>query len=124
MDYYTKEEMDELLKKVRQDAIEGALVLLPGVVKNLITTFSNLKVMGEKFYNDNKDLAEHKDLLRNVMEELEGKNPNQTYERLLADTAMETRRRLGSLKQFDKANHGKPAKVEVDENLNNILGGL
>lgn len=123
MEYYTKEEVDQLLARTRAEAVEEALRTLPLVVKNLVVNVSQLKAKSEQFYTEHKDLVQHKELVQKVMERVETKNPGATIDTILSKTAEETRSRLKS-KDFDLGINSKPSEDTLNEGLQNILGSI
>lgn len=119
-EYYSKSEVDELIRKAKEEAVEQALRVLPMVVQNLVAVASGLKATTDKFYSDNKDLIKHKDLVSQVMEVIESRNPGASIDKITKDTAAEVRRRI-SLGDFDMAPKGEPSQADLGKGLNNLL---
>lgn len=124
MDYYSKEEVDTKIAQAKQEVAEQILRALPGIMQFLVASVGSLKEMKEKFYQENKDLAEHKLLVAKVMEELEAKNPGVAFPSLLDKVATEARRRVTQLDTFDTSNPNKPTKSDLNAGLQNILGAF
>lgn len=114
-----KESFEQLCEKIKHQAVEEALRVLPGVVTSLIQHSSGLKVASDKFYDDNRDLAAHKQLVSEVLFEMEASNPGLELSKLMKKTAEETRRRLTLINNTDYAKTSKP---NVDH-LAGMLGG-
>lgn len=75
----TGEEREALI----QDIIERLFKVLPSVIGNLMTTQAlNSKLIAD-FYGANKDLEQHKDIVREVMFKIEGQNPLASYEEVI-----------------------------------------
>lgn len=62
-----------------QDVIERLFKVLPSVIGNLMTTQAINSKLITDFYEANKDLAKHKDIVREVMFKVEGQNPMLPY---------------------------------------------
>ena len=75
----TEVEREELV----QDIIERLFKVLPSVIGNLMTTQAlNSKLIAD-FYGANRDLEQHKDIVREVMLKIEGQNPLAPYEEII-----------------------------------------
>jgi hypothetical protein len=105
---------NELLNKVRRDAIETArneyksfgsktLQTIPDVVKKSITTQEQLKQLSIDFYEENEDLKPWKKTVAVVFDEMVSENPNETFGELLPKVGNEVRARLGLERQKTKS---------------------
>jgi len=75
-------------------AVEEMLRILPGVIQNLVRRTVMLRDLTDKFYADNKDLVDHKDVVARVIEGLELKSPQIDLEQLLKEAAPLARRQI------------------------------
>lgn len=75
-------------------AVEEMLRILPGVIQNLVRRTVMLRDLTDKFYADNKDLVDHKDVVARVIEGLERKSPQIDIEQLLKEAAPLARRQV------------------------------
>jgi len=75
-------------------SVEEMLRILPGVIQNLVRRTVMLHNLTEKFYADNKDLIDHKDVVARVIEGLELKSPQIDLESLLKEAAPLARRQI------------------------------
>jgi hypothetical protein len=101
----TPEEID----KVAECAIEKLLVRLPEVVGNLIQNQAMLNKMNREFYEKYPDFANNKALVVQVLEEIEGKDPSQSYEEILQKSVPVIQRRLGTINKLDLTKTEKPS---------------
>lgn len=123
-EYYTREEVDQLLESTKKQAVEEALRSLPFVVKSLFAQVGQISKLRETFYEKHKELASNKELTTRVMEEVEGKNAGYSYEKLLDETAKEAKRRLSGAKGMDNSVPEKPSRDQLKEGLDNIMGAF
>lgn len=110
-----KSERDEIVG----EAVEAVLRLLPNIITHLISQASVMHTLKTKFYEDNKDLVEHKDIVAQVIEQLEVSSPGEKLENLISKVGPETRRRLKEVQSF--RSQGRLSLKELDSNLNGIL---
>ena len=122
--YYTKPEVDALIEKAVNDAAERSLRVLPFVIKNLIASAGKMKEVREAFYDRNKDLVNHKELVAKVMEEIETRHPAVGIEKIAELTAKETKRRLASVGSMSTEWVDKPTRSELQLGLDGILEKL
>jgi hypothetical protein len=110
----TPEERIELTREIT----EHVLLLLPSVISHLINNMATMKELSTQFYEKHKDLAQHKNIVGTVIEQLEAKHPGKSVEEILNLAAPEARK-LMSLQQNVES---KPS-FSVDK-LDKILGNL
>lgn len=91
LDYELSHELALLLV---YKAVEEMLRILPGVIQNLVRRTVQLRDLTDKFYADNKDLIDHKDVVARVIEGLELKSPQIDLEQLLKEAAPLARRQI------------------------------
>lgn len=121
---YSKEEVDKLIEKAVNEAVERTLRVMPFVMQNLIASIGKMKEVRDTFYEKHKELSEHKDLVAKVMEEIESKNPAVSLESLADLTAKETKRRLASVSNMSNTAAEKPSRSELQHGLDEILEKL
>lgn len=88
------EEFNEFLDNFMNACVESCLQAMPQVIDYLLRQSAHLKELSENFYKNNKDLAEHKELLANKIQEVENDNPGLEYERILDTAATKARESL------------------------------
>jgi len=74
----TKEEREDIINA----AVEKALLLLPETMANLINEHMQALKLNERFYKDHPEFKEHKDIVQNVIEDMDGKYPLLKYDKL------------------------------------------
>lgn len=80
------EELNELFDKVVSASVEQALRMIPGVVDYMVRHATYLNQLSTNFYEKHPELAEHKDIVTKVLEQVESENPGKPYEELLNKT--------------------------------------
>lgn len=83
-----------IANKVVQLCVEEALKALPHVITSLAQQAAYLKKLSDDFYDSNKDLANHKDVVAKVIENIEANNPGMEYEKVLSIAAPRARQTL------------------------------
>ena len=110
----TPEERAELTREIT----EHILLLLPGVISHLINNISTMKIASEQFYEKNKDLVPHKEIVGTVIEQIESKYPGKSVEEILGLAADEVRQLLSQQQQANSTpRYGL-------EKLDKVLGKL
>jgi hypothetical protein len=75
-------------------SVEEMLRILPGVIRNLVKSTIMLRDLTDRFYEQNKDLVAHKDVVARVIEGLELKAPGIDLEQLLKEAAPLARKQI------------------------------
>lgn len=101
-------------------AVEKALLLLPEVVGNLITNHVALSRMNSKFYTDNPEFKDKKDVVTAVVEMVEGENTFDNYENILKKAVPRIRERINTLKNLDMKNVTPNPKLDYKSDLGEI----
>jgi hypothetical protein len=109
--------LNETFNKVYQQAVQDTRTAfsaeLPNLIAKQIEVIQHVKETTEKFYKENEDLGEFKNVVSVVYGDLAKANPNQTFNDLMAATAAETRKRLKlpapKPKEVKKANDPPPS---------------
>ncbi len=86
----TQEEKDEIIAA----AVERTLLAIPEVVGNLMANHAALHKINKKFYEDHPEFAVRKDIVQAVVEIVEGQNPLDQYEQILAKSVPEIQKRM------------------------------
>ena len=93
----TEEEKQEIINK----AVERTLLIIPEVVGNMMANHATMNKINTKFYGDNPEFKDHRNIVASVVEMEESKNPGNDYEKLLTDSIEEIRRRISLVKGMD-----------------------
>ncbi|MBT9168556.1 MAG: hypothetical protein DDT19_01903 [Syntrophomonadaceae bacterium] len=75
--------LEDILTRVKEEAKEEALLLLPEVVGNLMVQHSALRRTTEEFYRANPSFEQNKLLVAKILEKLDAENPGVDYSKLL-----------------------------------------
>lgn len=105
-----KDEMNKMLNKVRQSAIEQVLTMMPTVTRDVINAQVMLAVKTTKFYEANPDLVEHAKTAEIVANEIMAKEPGLGLDQLFDRLGKEVRTKLGIQRKAEK-------KVEEREKI-------
>jgi predicted unusual protein kinase regulating ubiquinone biosynthesis (AarF/ABC1/UbiB family) len=111
----TETDIQEWENKLCKRAAEEALRTMPQVVDHLTKQSMYLQKLSRKFYKDNPDLEPHKDLVRDIIMQMEGENPGDTYEQVLDKTKEKVRT---VIKEKDKSKSGGPLTLaDLDDQV-------
>lgn len=95
----TEEEKAEIIDKT----VEKALLMLPEVVGNMMAQHVLLTKLNSKFYADNSEFKDHKQIVASVVEMVDGSNPGVPYEELLKMAIPEIKHRISTSSKLDLA---------------------
>jgi len=95
----TEDEKAEIIDK----AVEKALLMLPEVVGNMMAQHVLLTKLNSKFYSDNPEFKDHKQIVASVVEMVDGKNPGVPYEELLKMSIPEIQQRISTTKTLNNS---------------------
>lgn len=104
-----REKLNELLKKVQTDTLQGVFRSIPKIIATLIPHHINFYNKTAEFYKNNPDLMEHRKVVGQTIDELSAKNPGWDIDKLMEavggkdDDIGEVRKKLGLKKQAVKA---------------------
>lgn len=114
------DQLNKLLNKVFKAGVDSIKTAtskisetIPDTVKKNITLLNEITKEGDKFFEANKDLLPWRKSVATVFEELFQKTPNKKYTELMAEAAVETRKRL---------NLKDPKETKDDENPPKLPG--
>lgn len=109
-----REGRSEAFEQLVHIAVEEALKVLPGVMKSLMVQAAYVQKLNDSFYKDHGDLVNHKDLVLQTLERIEGSNPGTPYEKILEKTAEEVRKVVRGVTSVDTHTTGRPKLEELD----------
>jgi len=115
-----KDVTSEDLEQMHQRIIEHALKALPGAVDYLMKQSHTLKKTSEEFYEKNPRLTKHRQMVAQLVEQTEAKNPGRSYREILSEVETEAKRRLDDLELADKTAGRKLNVRDLDERLGNL----
>jgi hypothetical protein len=91
------ENLEAILNKVRADAAEDATKNLPQMVTNIVRTQVTVMRAVDNFYTKNPDLGNKREFVSSVANELMGKNPGWSLNKLFnEELGKEVNKRLGT----------------------------
>lgn len=114
----TEEDLQDFAGKLCQKATEDALRTVPQVVDHLTKQAFYLRKLSSEFYRQNKDLAAHRSVVTQVIEQMEAHNPELSYEDLLKKAAPEVRNRLKDMPNMSSGE--RPRLDDLDKKLGDI----
>jgi hypothetical protein len=100
----TPEEEERIINK----AVEKALLMLPSVFGELWKEKITMNKLRDRFWNDNKDFKGQEKIVRDVLTELEGKNPGKQYGEILKEAPQVIRERMKKAQGLDMGKLDKP----------------
>lgn len=104
MDYNER----ELLKN---EIIEQIFLKLPDIIGNLMSTQSSLNKLNKKLYSDNPEFRNNKDLVANIIEDVEGKNPGKNYEDIIKSAIPIIKERMEIVNKLNVTDIKDPGKM-------------
>jgi len=97
-----KELFEDICNRVKDSAVEAALLVLPGVVTNLIKASSALHAKVTEYYSKNKDLLDHKAELAAELSKMQAQDPGGDIDEHLRRAAKSVRERAAILGKVTK----------------------
>jgi hypothetical protein len=97
------------LMKLVKLCVEESLKSLPFVLTHLSSQVAYLKGLSDEFYKQNKDLNQHRKLMVQTIESVEGENPGKTYEEILKIAAGRARKVIA---EMSKVTDTKPIELK------------
>ena len=101
----TEEEKNEIVEmvvdRIMDITVERLLLSIPETVGNMMASAAALKSNNEEFYKKHNEFAKHKDVVRHVVEQTEGKNPLLSHTELLEKSVPEIKRRIKTMAGMD-----------------------
>lgn len=112
----TSEEHESIIN----DTVERVFKMLPEVVGNLMAANAIYAAVGKKFYGDNPELAKHKEIVKEVVGKIEGRDPTKSYEDILKEALPEIRKQVG-MKSSISMGVADESKLNLSINSNGAL---
>jgi len=108
---------------IKSEIKEEILSELPAIMEAYINDQVQIRDQSRKFYQDNPDLTDHKDLVSKIANEVSSEYPDWRYSSIFEETARRTRERLG---QVEVVQSGANSEIStptssLEENLQRIL---
>lgn len=88
-------------ESIINEAVQRTLLSLPEVIGNLLRNHATMMKLNKKFYDENPELKDHKDLVAAVMEQVDGTTPSLSHEELQKKALPEIKARLRDLKKLN-----------------------
>ena len=108
------------LTKIVKLCVEESLKAIPSVMTHLSSQAGYLKDLSDKFYKNNKDLAEHRKIVAQTIEGIEGNNPGKPYAEILELAAVKSREVIANI---NKTSFGPNKNIDL-EKFDGHLGKL
>lgn len=75
--------MNEILSRVYNAAVEKTLTKIPELLSRMVKTATVTHAMTEDFFTRNASFKEHKDIVTQVVRDVESRNPDWDYTKIL-----------------------------------------
>lgn len=85
---------EEEKKEIINTTIEKILLIIPETIGNLMASHATMHKINAKFYKDYPEFKDKKNIVSSVIEMIEGKNPLESYEKILEKAVPEIRNRI------------------------------
>jgi hypothetical protein len=100
--------LNSLIERIKDEAVEKALKLLPSVMGHLMTQHIALTRLGENLLKDNPEFKEKRDIVQRTLEEFEANNPGVPIEEVLQKAIPSIREKIKITSQLDVTRVEKP----------------
>ena len=120
----TKEGLNKLLNAVRTTTMQEMAVVLPSLAASLVKQRSTLEKSVDQFYEDNKDLAPHKEYVGMIAQQIQSKYPgvnNETLFKLTEKTVRKNLKLKKKVEKIDKKTDGKKKTIKRTDKSNPAL---
>lgn len=97
----SEEEKESIIIEAVNRAVEKTLLLIPETIGNLMVQHAILNRLNKELYSENPRFKDHKDIVRSVIEMVEGENPFEKYEEILKKSVPKIQKRIDSIKLLD-----------------------
>ena len=115
----TYDQLCGYIMKIVKLAVEESLRTLPSVVGHVSKQATYVETLSKAFYDSNKDLAKHKPMVAQMIEQEESNNPGMGYSKILEIVAPAAKLRMKELDNIAKVKGSRKLK-DLDENLGNL----
>jgi hypothetical protein len=88
------EKFKAVYERGMKDSRDLVLAKMPELIAQQIELGKQVEAITTKFYTENSDLSSFKGVVKVVFEELAKANPSKTFDQVMKDTAIESRKRL------------------------------
>ena len=93
---------NKVLLRVHSKATQDAMRAVPQIINHVVKEQVPIILKTEQFFKDNTDLSDKKQFVGFVANELSGKNPDWTVDKLFGELGKEVRTRLGLKQEAQK----------------------
>lgn len=100
----TPEERESIINEV----VERVTLMLPEIIGNLIMNHAAKLKVNKEFYKAHPELAEHKDVVASVVEQLEDSDPSKNFRDILEGAVPKIKKRIDKVKLLDTEKVKKP----------------
>jgi hypothetical protein len=100
--------------------IQESMKTLPLVNENLIRRSATMHETSKKFYEENKDLVQHKKLVGEIMEQVEHENPGASFEKILSRVAGRSREVLKGTRTLGNAEPRRNRLSDLDDTIGEL----
>ena len=108
--------VNEILSRVFNSAVESAIRQLPEVVSRMVASTAATKAMTNKFLDRNKEFKDHQRIVTLVLQDIESKNADWDYEKILEEAEPIIKEKIKAEKEVPALPMDKPENVKPDAN--------
>lgn len=119
----TDEDFEAFEGRICKRAVEDALRSIPAIIDYVVKQSVYLKKVSTKFYEDHPELLNHKEIVAQVLERAESRNPGVRLEQLLERIPHEVKEAVMEQKRAEKNagnSGGRPDLKKAEANLGEI----
>jgi hypothetical protein len=116
----TDEEKREIIEQAKQEF----MLIMPEVIGNLMANHAAFAKMNSKFYKDYPEFSNHKDIVVKVLEQEEGADPLEDYEKRLERAVPKIREIIQVEKGLDMKRIDHNPRRDFNQNMPGGNGAL
>lgn len=96
-------------------AVEKTMLSIPGVIGNLLQEKVAMRKLAEKFYTENPDFKENKNIVGAIIQQIETENPADTYSEILKKATPKIKNAIISVNNAELKSADKPIQGRIGE---------
>ena len=111
-------DLEEFVTFVIQKSVQESMRMLPQVMNHIVQHTDYIHKLTTKFYQDNPGLADKKQLVGGIIEQLESEHPGLPYEELMRKAAITANQKKEQMPHSSGLD--KPKVLELDKRFGDL----
>ena len=97
-------------ESIIRETLERAMLLLPELVGNLLTSHIATLKLNKKVFDENPEFQKHKGIVASVLESIEGQNVGMKYEEVIKKAIPVIKQQIGMVSGLDTTTVTRPSR--------------